>query len=75
MFKENQTVELKVELTKEIKKEIVAFANTNPGTIYIGVDDDGNVVGLKNPQKDLEALSGMIRDGINSDLTLHTNIY
>ncbi len=75
MFKENQTVELKVELTKEIKKEIVAFANTNPGTVYIGIDDDGNVVGLKNPQKDLEALSGMIRDGINSDLTLHTNIY
>lgn len=75
MFKEDQVVELKVELTKEIKKEIVAFANTNPGTIYIGIDDNGNVVGLKDSKKDLEALSGMIRDGINSDLTLYTNIY
>lgn len=29
MYKEDQENELKVELTKDIKKEIVAFANTN----------------------------------------------
>lgn len=75
MYKEDQSIELKVELTKDIKKEIVAFANTNDGTIYVGIDDDGNVVGLKNASKDLEALSGMIRDGIKSDLTLYTKIY
>lgn len=44
MYKEDQENELKVELTKEIKKEIVAFANTNRGTIYIGIDDNGNVI-------------------------------
>lgn len=44
-------------LTKDIKKEIVAFANTNDGTIYIGIDDSGNVIGLKNADKDLESLS------------------
>lgn len=75
MYREDQTTELKVELTKDIKKEIVAFANTNDGIIYIGVDDNGNVIGLKNPEKDLEALSGMIREGIKSDLTLYTKIY
>lgn len=56
MYKEDQKTELKVELTKDIKKEIVAFANTNNGTIYIGIDDNNNIIGLKNAEKDLEAL-------------------
>ena len=46
MYREDQKLELKLELTKDIKKEIVAFANTNDGTIYIGIDDDGKVIGL-----------------------------
>ena len=75
MYKEDQNTELKVELTKDIKKEIIAFANTNDGTIYIGIDDNGKVIGLKNAEKDLEALSGMIREGIKSDLTLYTKIF
>jgi len=33
MYIEDQKTELKVELTKDIKKEIVAFANTNDGVI------------------------------------------
>ncbi len=74
MFVENEYVELKSELTKEIKKEIVAFANTKGGTIYIGVNDDGTIKGLKNINKDIEALSGMIREGIKSDLSLYTKI-
>lgn len=75
MYIEDQKTELKVEITKDIKKEIVAFANTNDGIIYIGIDDNGNVIGLKNANKDLESLSGMIREGIKSDLTLYTKIY
>ena len=75
MYKEDQKTELKVKLTKDIKKEIVAFANSNDGTIYIGIDDNGNIIGLTNAEKDLEALSGMIREGICSDLTLYTKIY
>ena len=74
MFIENEYVELKSELTKEIKKEIVAFANSKGGTIYIGVNDDGTIKGLKNISKDIEALSSMIREGIKSDLSLYTNI-
>ena len=74
MYVENEFVELKRELTKEIKKEIVAFANSKGGTIYIGIDDTGKVIGLKDCNKEAEALSGMIREGIKSDLTLYTNI-
>lgn len=74
MFIEDEYTELKIELTKEIKKEIIAFANTKGGKIYIGIDDNGNVIGLKNAKDDLESLSGMIREGIKSDLTLYTSI-
>lgn len=74
MYVENEFTELKVELTKDIKKEIVAFANTNGGKIYIGIDDYGNIVGLQDIKNDIEALSGMIREGIKSDLTMYTKI-
>ena len=50
-FIENEYCELKMMLTKDIKKEIIAFANTNGGKIYIGVDDDGNIIGIDNPDK------------------------
>lgn len=39
-FIENEYYELKSILTKDIKKEIIAFANTNGGKIYIGVNDN-----------------------------------
>lgn len=45
-IQENETVELKRQYIDDIKKEIIAFANTLGGTIYIGVDDTGNVIGL-----------------------------
>lgn len=74
MYKEDEYTQLKSILTKEIKKEIVAFANSGGGKIYIGIDDNGNIVGLDNIKKDIESLSGMIQDGIKSNLTLYTNI-
>ncbi len=56
VFIEDEYTELKIKLTKEIKKEIIAFANTKGGKIYIGIDDNGNVIGLKNA-KDNKALT------------------
>ena len=74
MYQESETIELKQELTKKIKKEIVAFANTKGGTIYIGINDNGEVLGLNNAHKDVEALSCMIKDGIMNDLVPYCNI-
>lgn len=74
MYKESETIELKQELNKNIKKEIVAFANSKGGTIYIGITDDGKIKGLDNIDDDIESLSGMIRDGIVRNLTTYTNI-
>ena len=55
MYIESETVELKQELTKNIKKEIVAFANSKGGTIYIGITDAGEILGLKDIKSDIES--------------------
>jgi predicted HTH transcriptional regulator len=39
-----------------IVRELVAFANTDGGTLLIGVDDDGEIYGTKTPEGDLHAL-------------------
>lgn len=49
LFQESETVELKEIVVDDIKKEIIAFANCNGGKLYVGVQDDGTVVGLDNP--------------------------
>jgi len=43
---ENLTTEFKRKYTDEIKKTIVAFANTEGGTLYIGVNDDKSIAGV-----------------------------
>ena len=34
---------------EDIKKEIIAFANSAGGTLYVGVADDGSIVGVDSP--------------------------
>ena len=45
-FIESEIVELKSEVVGDICKEVIAFANTRGGTMYIGVANDGQVVGI-----------------------------
>ncbi len=73
-FKESFTTELKRELNTDFKKEIIAFANCDGGEIYIGVEDNGMVIGVENIEKTMESIGNMIRDGIKPDLTAYTNI-
>lgn len=73
-FVENEVVELKETVNIDFKKEIIAFANTNGGTIYVGIADDGEVVGVENIEKEMEKISNLIRDGIKPDLFAYTSI-
>ena len=73
-FDDNNCCELKSILTKDIKKEIIAFANTNGGKIYIGIDDNGNIIGIDNIDDNLQSLTGMINQGIKPSLIEHTQI-
>ena len=43
MNQENQNTEYKRIWQDENLKSICAFANTNGGTIYVGIDDGGNI--------------------------------
>ncbi len=51
-YEESDRIELKRELIKDLDKEIIAFLNAHGGTIYIGVDDDGKVLGIPQELKD-----------------------
>ena len=67
---ESEELELKVRYTTEIKKEIVAFLNSNGGTLVIGVDDNGKVVGVENAKDIIERISLMIHEAIKPDPSL-----
>ena len=69
-FVESEVVELKAEVVGDICKEVIAFANTRGGTLYIGVSNDGNVVGVKNADQVILQLNNMIRDSIKPDVTM-----
>ncbi len=67
---ENERVEYKSQLTEELYKEVIAFANTNGGLIYIGVDDNGNVIGIDNVDQIYTRLTNGVRDAIAPDVTM-----
>ena len=69
---ESETVELKRQYVDTIAKSVVAFANTAGGVIYVGIEDDGQVIGLDNGDNDLLRVTNLIRDTICPDVTLFT---
>lgn len=73
MIREGLNVEFKRQFTKEIIKTVVAFINTNGGKIYIGIEDDGTLIGIDNSDKVLLTLTNSIRDSIKPDVTLFTS--
>lgn len=43
MLFESEKVEFKSQMLEDLYKEVIAFANTDGGIIYIGVDDPGKI--------------------------------
>ena len=70
IFQESETIELKEIVVDEIKKEIVAFANSSGGTLYVGIRDDGTIVGVDNPDDVSLQIRNMVRDSIKPDVTM-----
>ena len=70
IFRESETVELKAIVVNDIRKEIIAFANGMGGKLYIGVQDDGTVIGVDDPDEVSLQISNMVRDAIKPDLTM-----
>lgn len=67
---ENERTEYKSQLIDDIYKEVIAFANTDGGMIYIGIDDRGNVTGIDDVDETYTRLTNGIRDAITPDVTM-----
>lgn len=70
---ENQNIEYKSIWKDEYLKWICGFANANGGVIFIGKDDNGNIVGIDEAERLLEEIPNKVRDvlGILVDVNLH----
>ena len=65
---ETNRIEYKRELTRDldIEKEVVAFLNYREGgVIYIGIDDNGTPVGVKDIDGDMLKIKDRIRTGVS----------
>ena len=70
-FIESQTVEFKQIWKDEYLKTICAFANSEGGSLYIGLDDDAVVLGIEN----IEELIEILPNKINNRLGLIVKIF
>jgi ATP-dependent DNA helicase RecG len=72
---EGPMIELKQTVVEDIKKEIVAFANSEGGILYIGIADNGEVVGVDDVDETSLQVSNMIRDSIKPDVTIFVQYF
>ena len=69
-MQETERIEFKERLTDDIYKEIIAFANTDGGTIYVGINDHGEPVGLEDVDDVYTRITNGVRDAILPDVTI-----
>ena len=71
---ESQNIEYKESWRDEYLKWVCGFANAQGGIIYIGIDDAGNVVGVKDVKKLMEDIPNKIQSGLGIvvDVNKHT---
>lgn len=67
---ESENIEFKSQFTNDLYKEVIAFVNTKGGIIYIGIDDNGNAIGIDNIDDNYTRITNGIRDAIMPDVTM-----
>ena len=70
MNMETENIEFKSQFTEDIYKEVIAFANTDGGIVYVGIDNNGNAVGLTDVDQEYTRITNGIRDAIMPDVTM-----
>ena len=70
-MKESQKTEFKVSWRDEYLKHICAFANTQGGSLFVGVRDDGKVVGVKECKKLLEDIPNKVINYLGIIVDIH----
>ena len=61
---ESRTLEYKEDLTKSYLKTVSAFANYDGGSIIFGVRDNGEAIGIENPEQLRLSVENQINDNI-----------
>ena len=64
-MRETRTLEFKETITNTFLKTVSAFSNYDGGTIYFGIDDDGNIKGLKDVKQACLDIENKINDSIS----------
>jgi len=72
MAYENEKKEFKSNILGDIYKEVIAFANTNGGTLFIGINNDGEVASGLDVDDVYTRITNGIRDAIAPDVTIFT---
>ncbi|MEG4577408.1 putative DNA binding domain-containing protein [Microcoleus sp. N3A4] len=71
---ESLTVEFKSDRTrlpdKDLIETVVCLANTDGGSIYLGVEDDGQITGLHPQHQNLSTLAAMIGNRTNPPVSV-----
>lgn len=77
-FRETLTVEFKSDLNRlpdhDIIDVVVAFANTDGGELYLGVEDNGDITGLHDSHKDPTQLGAFVANKTVPPIAVRTEI-
>jgi ATP-dependent DNA helicase RecG len=72
---ENQNIEFKQEYVPDIKKEVLAFINADGGTILIGIRNDGDVLGVDDPDEVMLQTANALKDSLIPDVMPFVSIH
>ena len=50
--------------TENLAKELIAFSNSSGGVVLLGIADNGEIQGLKNPRNYEEWISNLTRNNV-----------
>ena len=64
----------KVAFPEKIVRELIAFANTDGGTLLVGVEDDGKIAGVKFPEEEWLLIESELSHTCRPALTLQSQI-
>jgi ATP-dependent DNA helicase RecG len=69
---ESQNVEYKESWQDEYQKVICGFANASGGTLFIGIDDKGKIIGIPNYKRLMDDIPSKVRSTIG--ITIEVNL-
>ncbi|MHA4869393.1 ATP-binding protein [Duganella sp. PWIR1] len=58
------------DICADIAKTLVAFANSDGGELYVGIEDDGTISGLLHTPAEIELLQGAYKSHVHGDTPL-----